>query len=101
MPRINAVCASHLPLKLLLIAVGAGTSMLASPRFALAQQSDSGSFIERYQARVSATQAEQPHWLTPLVTVTPRLEQELRTDFVRQTNAKGYETWNYDNSKGL
>ena len=41
------------------------------------------SFIARYQARVSATQAEQPHWVTPLVTVTPRLEQEIRTDFVR------------------
>src|SRR5690348_15048196 len=45
------------------------------------------SFIARYQARVSATQAEQPHWVTPLVTVTPRLEQEIRSDFVRQTNS--------------
>ena len=35
-------------------------------------------FIARYQARVSKTQAEQPHWVTPLVTVTPRLEQEIR-----------------------
>ncbi len=58
-------------------------------------------FIERYQARVSATQAEQPHWVTPLVTVTPRLEQELRTDFVHQYNTKGFAIWNYDNSKGL
>ena len=58
-------------------------------------------FIERYQARVSATQAEQPHWVTPLVTVTPRLEQELRTDFVHQYNPKGFAVWNYDNSKGL
>jgi hypothetical protein len=59
------------------------------------------SFIARYQARVSATQAEQPHWVTPLVTVTPRLEQELRTDFVRQTNTKLVNTWNFGNSKGL
>jgi hypothetical protein len=64
----------------------------------LAQDS---SFIARYQARVSATQAEQPHWVTPLVTVTPRLEQELRTDFVRQTNTKLANTWNFGNSKGL
>jgi hypothetical protein len=59
------------------------------------------SFISRYQSRVSTTQAEQPHWVTPLITVTPRLEQEFRTDFVRQTATTLKETWNYDNSKGL
>ena len=58
-------------------------------------------FIARYQARVTATQNEQPHWVTPLVTVTPRLEQEIRSDFVRQTNTKLLNTWNYGNSKGL
>ena len=58
-------------------------------------------FIQRYQARVTATQNQQPHWVTPLVTVTPRLEQELRTDFVHQYNPKGYAVWNYGNSKGL
>jgi hypothetical protein len=57
--------------------------------------------LERYQARVSATQAQQPHWVTPLVTVTPRLEQELRTGFVRQSVASSYRNWNYGNSKGL
>ncbi len=58
-------------------------------------------FIGRYQARVTATQSEQPHWITPLVTVTPRLEQELRTDFVHQYNPKGFAVWNYGNGKGL
>jgi len=71
----------------------------------LATSSDSLSgqttFIERYQARVSATQAEQPHWVTPLVTVTPRLEQEIRTDFVHQYNPKRFAIWNYGNGKGL
>lgn len=61
----------------------------------------SDSFLARYQARVTATQSEQPHWVTPLATVTPRLEQEVRSDFVRQTNAKRYGTWNYGNGKGL
>jgi hypothetical protein len=60
-----------------------------------------GSFIERYQAQVTATQNAQPHWITPLVLVTPRLEQEGRSDFVRQTNTKLQDTWNYGNSKGL
>ncbi len=59
------------------------------------------SFIERYQARVTATQNEQPHWVTPVATVTPRLEQELRTDFVHQYNPKRFAVWNYGNSKGL
>jgi hypothetical protein len=58
-------------------------------------------FIQRYQARVTATQSEQPHWVTPVVTVTPRLEQELRTDFVHQFNPKRFGLWNYGNSKGL
>jgi hypothetical protein len=58
-------------------------------------------FLGRYQARVSVTQAEQPHWITPLVTVTPRLEQEFRTDFVHQYNPKGFAVWNYGNGKGL
>src|SRR6516165_6154488 len=35
---------------------------------------------------VSATQAVQPNWKTPLVTVTPRLEQEFRSDFCDQHN---------------
>lgn len=61
----------------------------------------SSSFITRYQARVTATQAEQPHWITPLVTVTPRLEQEVRADFVHQYNSKGFAIWNYGNGKGL
>ena len=64
-----------------------------------AAQTDS--FLSRYQARVSATQAAQPHWITPLVTVTPRLEQEFRADFVRQTNTRRYDTWNLGNGKGL
>jgi len=66
-----------------------------------AASSPKGSFIERYQARVSATQAEQPHWITPLVLVTPRLEQEVRTDFVHQYNSKRFAVWNYGNGKGL
>lgn len=64
-------------------------------------QTNRPSFVARYQARVTATQALQPRWVTPLVTVTPRLEQEIRTDFVRQINPARYTTWNLGNSKGL
>ena len=67
----------------------------------LAPQVDSNGFGGRWQARATATQNEQPHWITPLVTVTPRLEQEFRTDFVHYYNPSGHEIWNYGNGKGL
>jgi hypothetical protein len=40
----------------------------------------SGDFISDWFARVDQAQADQPHWVTPIVTVTPRLEEELRYD---------------------
>ena len=66
-----------------------------------APQAGADTFIRRYQARVTATQSEQPHWVTPVVLVTPRLEQEIRTDFVHYHNNSGHEIWNYGNGKGL
>jgi len=66
-----------------------------------APPSEPDPFIGHWQRRVTETQNEQPHWVTPLVTVTPRLEQELRTDFVHSYNTKGFGIWNYGNSKGL
>lgn len=77
----------NLALSLLLLA--------AIPAFA--QQS----FIAHWQARATATQAAQPHWVTPLATTTPRLEQEFRTDFVREITPTGADTWLYGNGKGL
>lgn len=50
---------------------------------------------------VSATQAEQPHWITPLATVTPRLEQEFRYDVQEQTHNSGVTTDNFGVNKGL
>jgi hypothetical protein len=52
-------------------------------------QNTGGSFIANWLAMVSATQAAQPSWMTPLVTVTPRLEQEFRWDFYDQQNGTG------------
>src|SRR6185437_15927073 len=83
----------------LFLSILTGGAVFAGASAVQGQGNDS--WVVRYQARVTATQSAQPHWITPLVTVTPRLEQEFRTDFARQTNAKLYETWNYGNSKGL
>lgn len=60
-----------------------------------------GGFLRSWFKRVAHTQAEQPHWVTPVVTVTPRLEQEFRYDFSRQTQANGTTLENYGGSKGL
>lgn len=49
----------------------------------------SGDPIRSWLDMVSASQAAQPHWMTPLVTVTPRLEQEFRWDGYAQQNGTG------------
>jgi hypothetical protein len=59
------------------------------------------SFFDRWFHMVSQTQAEQPHWITPLATTTPRLEQEFRYDIFWQRRADGTTTENYGGGKGL
>jgi hypothetical protein len=58
-------------------------------------------YFEDWFQRVDKTQAEQPHWITPLATTTPRLEEEFRYDQLWQANNKGVTTDNYDGGKGL
>lgn len=58
-------------------------------------------YFESWFDRVSRTQAEQPHWITPLVTVTPRLEEELRYDQSFQARQHGETLTNFGGGKGL
>src|ERR1700693_5099702 len=58
-------------------------------------------WIAKGQPRATATQNLQPHWATPLATSTPRIDQAMRMEFVRQTNSRRYDTWNLGNDKGL
>lgn len=51
--------------------------------------------------RVTRIQSEQPHWVTPVVTVTPRLEEEFRYDQTWQANRYGVATDNFGANKGL
>lgn len=63
---------------------------------------DKDSLFQSWMGRVARTQAEQPHWITPVVTVTPRLEQEFRYDMSWQTQPDGTTALaNYGGSKGL
>ena len=59
------------------------------------------SFFAAYQARLRATQVNQPLWASPLVTTSPRIEQGFRSDFIRQTASTGATTWNFGNTKGV
>jgi len=63
------------------------------------------SAIQEYFAdwfpRVTRIQSEQPHWVTPLVTVTPRLEEEFRYDQFWQSQPHGVTADNFGGGKGL
>lgn len=59
-----------------------------------------GSFVESWLAMVTQTQAAQPHWITPLATVTPRLEQEVRYDYDLTNQANGSRVVNIGGGKG-
>lgn len=52
-------------------------------------------------ARVDKSKEEQPHWVTPVATTTPRLEEEFRYDQLWQTNNAGITANNCDGGKGL
>jgi hypothetical protein len=71
--------------------------LLSSPALLRAQDG----YFSKWFPRVDKTQAEQPHWITPLATTTPRLEEEFRYDIFWQTNAAGVTTENFGGSKGL
>src|SRR5436853_238096 len=62
--------------------------------------SDPGYFASWFK-RVDKTQAEQPHWATPLATTTPRPEEEFRLDIRWQTTHSGITTENDRVREGL
>jgi len=67
------------------------------PSFSHAQED----YFSNWFARVDKTKNEQPHWVTPIATTTPRLEEEYRYDQLWTVNAKGVATNNYDGGKGV
>ncbi|HYM77633.1 MAG TPA: hypothetical protein VE377_16795 [Candidatus Dormibacteraeota bacterium] len=64
------------------------------------QDTGPGGYFANWFNRVNKTQAEQPHWITPLFTTTPRLEEEFRSD-IAWTPASTGDNWNYGGGKGL
>jgi hypothetical protein len=58
-------------------------------------------YFENWFERSDHARATQPHWITPLVTVTPRLEQEVRYDQMWEARAHGLSIDNFGGGKGL
>src|SRR5271168_2661986 len=83
------------PLKIRWLGAVAGAVVSLAPVYAHAQSVPSyangysGGVFRSWLDMVSASQAAQPSWMTPLVTVTPRLEQEFRWDVYDQQNGTG------------
>jgi hypothetical protein len=87
--------------------IGAGLFSLTFKAFAnpepttLSSNSPESDTNGGWFATVDKTQEEQPHWMTPLVTVTPRLEEEYRYDEIVQNKQKGTTLTNSGGGKGL
>lgn len=87
-------------------ATGTAPVTLTLPQTAAAPAPDTASspvidYFAHWFDRVDKAQAEQPHWMTPLVTVTPRLEQEFRYDQYFETLPSNKSLTNYGGGKGL
>lgn len=78
----------------LLLLLGMVTSAVAQ------NSSADDSYFGSWFQRVSRAQAEQPHWITPVFTTTPRLEEEFRYDIGWQNTTKGGLT-SFGSGKGL
>jgi hypothetical protein len=90
----------HRVLLPILMPIAFGTSALAQKPSAT--DSEHAGFRDRWFARSDRAKAGQPHWLTPLATTTPRLEQEFRYDVNwSQATPGGPYTETYGNTKGL
>jgi hypothetical protein len=74
----------------------AGTNQVAAP-----ESCPVVDYFTHWFDRVNEIQAEQPHWVTPLVTVTPRLEEELRYDQFHETVPGGNSLDVYGGGKGV
>jgi hypothetical protein len=96
-------------------ALGFGFPMAAAAQTAADTQAQQSAFqpaptvqpdvVESYFAtwfdRATAAQSAQPGWMTPLVTVTPRLEQEVRYDQYWETRGNGSTLDIFGAGKGL
>ncbi len=65
------------------------------------QGSGGPGYFANWFSRVDEAQSSQPHWMTPLITVTPLLMEEVRYDQTTQHLGNGGTVYNYGGGKGL
>jgi hypothetical protein len=75
MRGFNTVCKGG---RLRWFGLAAGLAITLTPLAAQADGMIDSNAVTSWLDMVTASQNAQPRWMTPLVTVTPRLEQELR-----------------------
>jgi len=105
-PSLRATCAAAaFVLFTAMPTVGHGQNLPAAPAASSNPPSPVTNPVVQYFVdwfpRVTRIQKEQPHWVTPLVTVTPRLEQEYRYDQLWQAQPHGKALDNFGANKGL
>lgn len=66
-----------------------------------ADQQGLSAFFSHWDERALQAQRDQPNWLTPVVTSTARLKQEVRYDVLWQWNGGDTNSGNFGNSKGF
>jgi len=105
-PSLRATCAAAaFVLFTAMPTVGHGQNLPAAPAASSNPPSPVTNPVVQYFVdwfpRVTRIQKQQPHWVTPLVTVTPRLEQEYRYDQLWQAQPHGKALDNFGANKGL
>ena len=89
----------------MIVAIGiAASQAMADPLPTLATPASPLDPISAYLAGLPEIKrdalATQPSWVSPIVTTTARLEQNLRYEQVEQVTGQGQQTTNFDNGKG-
>ncbi len=97
---MNRIALAALGISVLPLPVLAQTALPPTAPAPVEQDGLAGYFDDWFD-RVKAAQSSQPTWMTPLVTVTPRLEEEFRYDQFWEHLPNGGDLQNYDTGKGL
>jgi hypothetical protein len=103
------ICADKLPAFYVIASLAAGLPGGAfaadlpfpQPEPAVAPDDPVANYFATWYDRVDAALASQPHWMNPITTVTPRLDQQYRYDQIQQFLGNGAQVNNYFGGKAL
>jgi hypothetical protein len=87
--------------RLLIIGLAVAIGRAGEPSGKTLFAGETADFFEHWFDRVAELQSEQPRWVTPLVTFSPRLGEEYRYDQLWQTTPAGRTTLSLGGNKGV